>query len=263
MIRIGVLAKKTNLSKRTLRYYEQIGLLKPSVIAENGYRYYDESAVVRLHRILLLKSIGYTLRQIQELLGTQTAEDKREDWLNSLDQQIELIEKQKEALSRKQYYLRSAVDILRLRGLNGMNDLLNVIEGLNDRPLVDGVIPAEFDDELPVTPTQKAILQKLPVWGSGDERLEPLLALFRKAAEMRSSSPYSASAQALANRIDEASMELFEGDDRLLQIYWEWMKPQAGEKTVGIGFDSEWTDYVDQMMTFYYEQKERKKNEKT
>lgn len=263
MIRIGVLAQKTNLSKRTLRYYEQIGLLKPSRIEANGYRYYDESAVGRLQRILLLKSIGYTLRQIQELLGTQTAEGEREDWLDSLHRQIELIEKQKEALSRKQYYLRSAVDILRLRGLNGMNDLLDVIEGLNNRPLVDGMIPAEFDEELPVTSKQKAVLQKLPVWGSGDERLEPLLALFRQASEMRSSSPYSAEAQALACRIDAASMELFEGDEQLVNLYWEWMKPRAGEQPVGIGFDSGLTDYVDQMMDFYYEQKEREKDEKT
>lgn len=263
MIRIGALAQKTKLSKRTLRYYEQIGLLKPSAIAANGYRYYDESAVVRLHRILLLKSIGYTLRQIQELLGTQTADDEREDWLDSLNRQIELMEKQKEELSRKQYYLRSAVDILRLRGVNGMNDLLSVIEGLNDRALVDGVIPAEFGEELPITPTQKAILQKLPVWGSGDERLELLLALFRDAAEMMPSSPYSAEAQALAGRIDAASMQLFEGDEELLRIYWEWMKPQAGEEPAGIGFDSEWTDYADQMMTFYYEQKESGQDGKT
>ncbi|OWR30946.1 hypothetical protein CDO73_10200 [Saccharibacillus sp. O23] len=263
MIRIGVLAKKTNLSKRTLRYYEQIGLLKPSAIEANGYRYYDESAVVRLHRILLLKSIGYTLRQIRELLGTQKVEGEREDWLDSLHRQIELMEKQKEELSRKQYYLRSAIDILRLRGVNGMNDLLGVIEGLNGRPLVDGVVAAEFGDELPVTPTQKAILQRLPVWGSGDERLEPLLALFRQAAEMRSSSPHSAEAQALAGRIDAVSAEMFEGDRQLLDLYWEWMKPTTGEEPAVIGFDSGLTDYVDQMMAFYYEQKESEKDEKT
>ncbi|GEM_PF-6521113 len=227
MIRIGILAQKTNLSKRTLRYYEQIGLLKPSAIEANGYRYYDESAVVRLHR------------------------------------QIELMEQQKEELSRKQYYLRSAIDILRLRGVNGMNDLLGVIEGLNGRPLVDGVVAAEFGDELPVTPMQKAILQRLPVWGSGDERLEPLLALFRQAAEMMSSSPYSAEAQALAGRIDAVSAEMFEGDRQLLDLYWEWMKPTTGEEPAVIGFDSGLTDYVDQMMAFYYEQKESEKDEKT
>ncbi|OWA34192.1 hypothetical protein B9G55_17880 [Saccharibacillus sp. O16] len=263
MIRIGDLARRTNLSKRTLRYYEQIELLQPSMIAANGYRYYDESAVIRLQRILLLKSIGYTLRQIQELLGTQTTADKHEDWLDSLNQQIELMEKQKEELSRKQYYLRSAVDMLRLRGLNGMNDLLKVIEGLSDRPLVNGVIPAEFGDDLPITPVQKAILKKLPVWGSGDKRLEPLFALFRQAAELRPSSPYSTEAQKLAGAIYDTALELFEGDEQLLNLYWTWMKPETGQEPAVVGLDAGLMDYVDHMIDCYQKQKEGEKDEKT
>lgn len=50
MIRIGELAKTANISKRTLYHYEQIELLQPAHISENGYRYYDNQAILRLQK---------------------------------------------------------------------------------------------------------------------------------------------------------------------------------------------------------------------
>ena len=45
----------SGVSVRTLHYYDEIDLLKPSVVAENGYRYYNRDAVVRLQEILLYR----------------------------------------------------------------------------------------------------------------------------------------------------------------------------------------------------------------
>lgn len=256
MIRTGALARKANVSKRTLQYYEQIGLLKPTVISENGYRHYDDRAVFRLQKILLLKSIGYTLQQIKQLLRSHEDADEHEEWLNSLKQQIELMERQKEELSRKQYYLRSAIDILNLRGLSGMGDLLEIIEGLNDRPLVEGVVPAEFGDDPSITREEQDALAKLPVWGSGDERLGELLSLLRQASDMMPASPYSEEAQVLAGRLDAQAKELFGGDSKLLDTYWEWIKPQEGEQPAVIGLENELMDYVEKMIDFYRKRKE-------
>ena len=49
MMTIGDLSALTHVSIRTLRHYDQIGLLKPSRVTEAGYRQYDESALQRLH----------------------------------------------------------------------------------------------------------------------------------------------------------------------------------------------------------------------
>lgn len=57
-----------NISPRTLHYYDQIGLLSPSVVGDNGYRYYDQNALVRLQQILLYKSFGMQLGEISQLL---------------------------------------------------------------------------------------------------------------------------------------------------------------------------------------------------
>ncbi|MGT2807471.1 MerR family transcriptional regulator [Streptococcus iniae] len=56
------------ISIRALHYYDQIGLLKPSLIGENGYRYYDKDVYCRLQEILLFKELEFPLKTIKEIL---------------------------------------------------------------------------------------------------------------------------------------------------------------------------------------------------
>ena len=56
MLRIGEAAKTYGISNRTLRYWEDAGVLK-STRAENGYRYYDNENVVRINQIVLLRKL--------------------------------------------------------------------------------------------------------------------------------------------------------------------------------------------------------------
>ncbi|MGP6170488.1 MerR family transcriptional regulator [Microbacterium sp. A196] len=65
---IQEIARLAGTTSRTLRHYDDIGLLAPSRIARNGYRHYDQTALVRLQRILLLRELGLGLPQIRELL---------------------------------------------------------------------------------------------------------------------------------------------------------------------------------------------------
>jgi MerR family transcriptional regulator, thiopeptide resistance regulator len=65
------IARLAGTTSRTLRHYGEIGLLPPSRIGGNGYRYYDESALARLQRILLLRDLGLGLAAIAEVLGNQ------------------------------------------------------------------------------------------------------------------------------------------------------------------------------------------------
>lgn len=66
---IGEVAKRSGVTSRTLRHYESIGLLLPSSTGTNGYRYYDEAALVRLQRILLLRELGVGLSAIADALA--------------------------------------------------------------------------------------------------------------------------------------------------------------------------------------------------
>jgi len=65
---ISKLAKLSGISKRTLHYYDEIGLLKPMKLSESGYRIYGEEQVDLLQQILLYKELGFSLEKIQELV---------------------------------------------------------------------------------------------------------------------------------------------------------------------------------------------------
>ncbi|MFV0254060.1 MAG: MerR family transcriptional regulator, partial [Beutenbergiaceae bacterium] len=61
-------ARATGLTSRTLRHYEQIGLLYPSRVASNGYRFYGEAELARLYQILSLRALELPLATIQVAL---------------------------------------------------------------------------------------------------------------------------------------------------------------------------------------------------
>ena len=63
-ITIQQLAKAAGTTSRTLRHYDSVGLVSPSRIGSNGYRYYDDRSLVRLQRVLLLRELGLGLDAI-------------------------------------------------------------------------------------------------------------------------------------------------------------------------------------------------------
>jgi DNA-binding transcriptional MerR regulator len=89
---IARLAKTTS---RTLRHYGDLGLLRPSRIGSNGYRYYDERTLVRLQRILLLRELGLGLPAIGEVL------EKDKDEARALLGHLDWLKQEQERLSRQ------------------------------------------------------------------------------------------------------------------------------------------------------------------
>ena len=70
---IQEIAKVAGTTSRTLRHYDEIGVVPPSRVGHNGYRYYDDRALVRLQRVLLLRDLGLGLDRIAEVLAAQDA----------------------------------------------------------------------------------------------------------------------------------------------------------------------------------------------
>ncbi len=68
---IQEIARIANTTSRTLRHYDEVGLVRPSRVGENGYRYYDQDALVRLQRVLMLRELGLGIPAIAELLSQQ------------------------------------------------------------------------------------------------------------------------------------------------------------------------------------------------
>ncbi|HFL1762054.1 TPA: MerR family transcriptional regulator [Streptococcus agalactiae] len=60
----------SGISVRTLHYYDEIDLLPPSFVGENGYRYYDDESLIKLQEILLFKELEFPLKKIKEIMDS-------------------------------------------------------------------------------------------------------------------------------------------------------------------------------------------------
>src|SRR4051812_17386001 len=93
---IQQVARLAGTTSRTLRHYDDVGLVAPSRVGDNGYRYYDTDALVRLQRVLLLRDLGLSIPAIGEVLAGQrddtAALRTHLEWLhnekNRLDRQM-------------------------------------------------------------------------------------------------------------------------------------------------------------------------------
>ena len=84
----GKFAKLANVTERTIRYYDKIGLLKPSFVMENGYRRYTQSDLLKLQKILSLKHMGFSLEEIYPMVS------KEQNIKESFSMQIDLLDSQ-------------------------------------------------------------------------------------------------------------------------------------------------------------------------
>ncbi|MGK5627897.1 MerR family transcriptional regulator [Streptomyces sp. URMC 123] len=71
---IAEVARMSGVTARTLRHYDEIGLLPPARIGSNGHRYYEERQLLRLQQILVLRSLGLGLPEIGKVLADQVDE---------------------------------------------------------------------------------------------------------------------------------------------------------------------------------------------
>lgn len=82
MFTVGEFATLARVSKRLLRYYDEIGLLKPAHIdSSSGYRYYSAEQMAQLNRILVLKELGLSLDQIRRMLHDDISTDEMQGML--------------------------------------------------------------------------------------------------------------------------------------------------------------------------------------
>lgn len=82
-------------TSRTLRHYDELGLLNPTRMGTNGYRYYDQGSLVRLQRILLLRELGLGLQVIGTVL------DQEADPGTALETHLEWVRQEQQRLARQ------------------------------------------------------------------------------------------------------------------------------------------------------------------
>jgi DNA-binding transcriptional MerR regulator len=111
---------------RTIRYYDKIGLLKPSSMSPSGQRFYSELDFVRLQQILTLKWIGLSLNEIKSLLTTDTTGIQR-----LLARQRRVLEEKSRRLAHVIQTIETAQQAFYQSRNLALDDLINIMKAVN------------------------------------------------------------------------------------------------------------------------------------
>lgn len=115
-LQIGEVAERTGVTQRTLRFYEEKGLLKPPTRMEGGFRLYSEEDVQRVERIKRLQTLlGFTLAEIKEMVEAEEVKlQLRQEYRHDADiaDRKAKIEKAIEVTERQVAVIRQKMDAL-------------------------------------------------------------------------------------------------------------------------------------------------------
>jgi DNA-binding transcriptional MerR regulator len=116
MFTVKQLSKMAGVTPRTLHHYDNIGLLKPSQIGDNGYRYYGEEALLRLQQILFYRELDVPLDEIKKIMGRRDF-----DVLEALQNHKAALQKQSARLTRLLATVDNTIEYLKGEKLMNQN----------------------------------------------------------------------------------------------------------------------------------------------
>lgn len=240
---IGEVSKKFNISLRTLRYYDEIGLLQPAVKEENGKRFYSPENLLSLEKITLLKSTSLHLTDIQNIL-------KESNIHSILFLQKKLLEKEIQQLQQSVSHTTALLNILYLEGNLDWEQLLPLVKQDNtiDQEKKE-IVSQFFNQEEQVR--LKAMLPKLETENITSEKWIHMMKRILLCAEKKLP-PHSEEAQLLAADIQLLTAETFDGDTHLADKFWEVRKSEQHSKAMNLyPVKKEVLDYVEAVMEVY------------
>ncbi len=168
LLKIGEMASRTGLTVRTLHYYDELGLLSPSVRSDAGYRLYNRADVARLHRILALRQLGLPLADIgtslaNEGLGLPVLIERQ---LQALDTQIA----EATALRVRLIHLQTALQ------QGGQPELADWLTTLELMTMYDKYFTADEQAEFSKRNLDPAVLKAQQTWPALIEEVRQLMA---------------------------------------------------------------------------------------
>ena len=188
-MRISEVAKLTGITVRTLHYYDEIGLLKPSEITEAGYRLYSREDLEILQQILFFRELDFPLSQIKEIMNNPNYDKE------------EALKKQKELLIQQRQRIEGLIKLIekRIEGDNNMSFKefdMNEIEE-NKKKYAKEVKERWGTSKAYEESEKKTSSYNKKKWGDINQETSEI---FKGFAELRNSDPGSEEVQELVRR---------------------------------------------------------------
>ena len=246
MYTVGQLSKRTNVSIRTLHYYEQLGLIRPIRDAQNGYRLYGGREIRRLQQIAILKHMNFTLREIAAILEQDEAvrehgsDHEAAAWTRMLETQLSVVRKRQEELRRVERLLHSVLYAIRVTGQVDHEEMLSFIKELErsrddarDARLAWMFTPEELK-KLPIDNFEPAVM----AWAD----------ILREVRQHLHEPPESEASRKLAGRILDYIKTVFGDDEQLVEKYWAYITPEDGRTPRVYGMTPDVMRYIERIL---------------
>lgn len=224
MISIKEVTKKTGITVRTLRYYDNIGLLPAAGKTEGGHRLYGELELQKLQEIQFLKTLGFSLQEIKDMLS-----QRNWDWSECLRNQLKYILQEKEKLMEIESTLRGLLNVMTIDGhvdLIHIQKLIQLYQKNKDKRKI--YQNQMFQENI-------KLLDLLPNINRTDPDSLEWISLLGQLKQHKEKGAGSPRIQRIIRRIFEKKEETFgENNDDFLDKLWEIRK--SPEKSQKIGF---------------------------
>lgn len=184
---ISQVSAMSGVSKRTLQYYDEIGLLKPTQVTDAGYRLYDDQALQTLQQILLYRELQFPLKEIARILHSSDYDRNR-----ALEQQIELLTLKKEHLENL---------ILFAKGFYGIGVKYMDFSAFDTRKMDEYAARAKA--QWGNTPEYQEFEQKQKGRSEAEDQAlsQEMMRIFERLGQLKQQNPAGAEAQALVGEL--------------------------------------------------------------
>lgn len=245
MYTIGKLAEISQVSVRTLRYYDEIGLLLPSEKNAAGHRFYSNDKVAKLQHILMLRDLGFSLSTIQQFLISREF-----DLSSVLKMRRKIIQEEQDQLRKIEDSIEALIDIAETEThMEWETIFATYTSHSSKKQYLRESWTKYFSEE------EQQIVDSFPVFGekSGDEsQWETLVQKVRANLHQDPASPI---AQDLAKEWLELVDRMYQGNGKLANKVWELNKTKKPHERV-FAYERELILFIEQAINHYNQQLE-------
>lgn len=236
----------TGVTVRTLRYYDEIGLLKPTSKTEGGHRLYTNEEIKKLQQVQFLKKIGFRLHEIKDMLGSSEW-----DWSDSLKSQLSFILNEQEKLKKIELSLRELIHGIAIEGEENWIAIHKIMQLTNkDKDIKQYYRESVFKDR------EINLWEKLPNMTSGHSDSLEWIALIGQLKRYMKDGPRAIKVQNIIRRMDEKRLEEFEVENEFLDKLWKIrMSPKQSEKLGLYPIDQDVLEFMEQAYVFFLAEK--------
>ena len=243
-ISIGTFARQAGVSIRTLRFYEEAGLLTPLREQGNGRRVFREEDLITMQNILLLKQIGLSLKDIALLLSSTSP-----DLESVLRLQLDLLSEQRRALDDTIQSVQQAVSRLQTGERPDLDALCQLIRMTRMRTQLSEELYRKY-----LTPDQVEALSAEKSRAASEDDLQAWMALFAEAETLAAGDPTAAPAQAFAERWWRKLEESTGGDmDLIMNLKTMYDDMESWPQGIDRPFSPEIRDFMNAAITHLLE----------